>query len=269
MPQPRRFKFAVLVSNVNAQGKTTVIYYDDPDITFLAAKKRDLANACIFPAQAPSDMIEFGKEVITAVNRIPHGHRHHVFQVMMDLLETCWQVKKQVPVFLQTTQNANMPPMLYRCSIQIVTLAYPADPDKVVEVPGMFKVDPPSEEDKKRMNLAKKIVGTRSLVAWILDECAHCYVWVFLAIMGSISYLTPFTHTRDTHRVPKPAEVYSTILTRPISERMKRNADTFKRKAMLLTQDEPLMRDMLNEALQNSDSFARGVELLKVPETTA
>ena len=99
MPQPRRFKFDVLVSNVNAQGKTTVIYYDDPDITFLAAKKRDLANACIFPAQAPSDMIEFGKEVITAVNRIPHGHRHHVFQVMMDLLETCWQVKKQVPVF--------------------------------------------------------------------------------------------------------------------------------------------------------------------------
>lgn len=89
--------------------------------------------------------------------------------------------------------------MLYRCSIQIVTLAYPADPEKVVEVPGMFKVDPPSDEDKKRMNLAKKIVGTRSLVAWILDECAHCYVWVFLAIMGSIHFLSYAFHPHKGH----------------------------------------------------------------------
>ena len=72
------------------KGKTTVTYYDDPDITFANANKRDMANACIFPAQAPADLYDLGAEVVMAVKRVPAGHRHHVFQVAMDMLETCW-----------------------------------------------------------------------------------------------------------------------------------------------------------------------------------
>ena len=39
--------------------------------------------------------------------------------------------------------------------------------------------------------------------------------------------------------------------------------------AMKMTRDEPLMRDMLVDALKNVNAFIRGVELLKVPEVTA
>ena len=63
-----------------------------------------------------------------------------------------------------------------RCSIQIVTLPYPDDPHSIVEVPGMIKVNPLSKEDKKRMKLARSIVGTRSLLVWILDECGKCHM---------------------------------------------------------------------------------------------
>jgi len=63
-----------------------------------------------------------------------------------------------------------------RCSIQIVTLPYPHDPQCVVEVPGMIKVNPIPKKDKQRLKLARNIVSTRSLLAWILDECGKCHV---------------------------------------------------------------------------------------------
>lgn len=63
-----------------------------------------------------------------------------------------------------------------RCSIQIVTLPYPDDPQCVVEVPGMIKVNPIPKKDKQRLKLARNIVSTRSLLAWILDECGKCHV---------------------------------------------------------------------------------------------
>ena len=66
-----------------------------------------------------------------------------------------------------------------------------------------------------------------------------------------------------------PAQVYGTLLARPISKTMKANAIEIRDMAMRMTRDEPLMRGMLDDALKNASAFIRGVELLKFPEVTA
>ena len=87
-------------------------------------------------------------ELTTAIDKIPMGERRRFFKTALDLLDTCW------------------------CSVQIVGLCAGASPNDVVEAPGLVKAPQLSPKERKRQNLAKKIVKTRSLVGWILEEKA-------------------------------------------------------------------------------------------------
>ena len=73
----------------------------------------------------------------------------------------------------------------------------------------------------------------------------------------------------DTNRCRHPQKIYKTILTRQITTRMKKNAEHIEARAREAARDEIFMLQLLDEALRDPDSFARGIELLKVPSVTS
>ncbi len=87
--------------------------------------------------------------------------------------------------------------------------------------------------------------GARDLIDWIFEECGATKV--------------------DDTRCKHPQRVYSSIFTRPLSERMKNNANYIENIAREVAREEDFMLQLLDSAVEDYDSFVRGVELLRVP----
>ena len=62
-----------------------------------------------------------------------------------------------------------------------------------------------------------------------------------------------------------PTQVYREILTRTIDKRMRHNSRVMEEHVREIASHESFMLQLLDEAVQDRDSFARGVELIKVP----
>lgn len=237
-------------------GKTTLYYYHKSLPTAKLRKSRDLVNASIFPTMSLDETSQIAEDIVEILDRVPVSDLKGVFQTALNVLETSWCSIQLVA--LKSPENRNEKIFVEGADIQgtefIPESMRAPLARKIAEGAQKFGKSIffcPTAEKKFSIyyptieKIANKVNAARDLIDWIFEECGANKV--------------------DDTRCKHPKRIYSSILTRPLSERMKKNADYIENIAREVAQNEDFMLQLLDSAVQDHDSFARGVELLRVP----